>query len=145
MRIQVFAHAEGLETKREFAFTAKDQKGLIIDPVPPGKIIRTGAGFKLDSRPKTFEGLKLASTQGAEFQGVRISIGQGAQSLNIIIGEIQVNAAFVEELLGKALEKFEPDAPITMTFLRASFASGHDLKEFAEKLGIQLASGEVEQ
>jgi hypothetical protein len=105
VRIQVFAHAEGLETKREFAFTAKDQKGLVIDPVPPGKISRTGAGFKLDSRPKTFEGLKLASSQGAEFQGVRISIGQGAQSLNIIIGEIQVNAAFVEELLGKALEK----------------------------------------
>lgn len=144
-RMQVFAHAEGLEVKREFTFPAKSEKGVKIDPVPPGKIIRPGAGFKLDSRAKTFEGLKLAGEKGAELQGVNISIGQGAQMVSIVIGEIPVTADFIESLLNKALEKFDPNAPITMTFRRASFASGHDLKEFADKLGIELTVNEVEQ
>ncbi len=144
-RIQVFAHADGLEAKREFTFPAKSEKGVKIDPVPPGKIIRPGAGFKLDSRTKTFEGLKLAGEKGAEIQGVNLSIGQGSQMVSIVIGEIPVSADFIEALLNKALEKFDPNAPITMTFRRASFASGHDLKEFADKLGIELTVNEVEQ
>lgn len=145
VRIQVFAHAEGLEAKRDFTFAAKDQKGVVIDPVPPAKIIRPGAGFKLDSRAKTFEGLKLAGESGAEFQGVNLSVGQGSQMVSIAIGEISVAAGFIEGLLNTVLEKFDPNAPITMTFRRASFASGHDLKEFVEKLGIELTSSEVEQ
>jgi hypothetical protein len=32
-----------------------------------------------------------------------------------------------------------------MTFRKASFASGHDLKEFADKLGLELQANEVEQ
>ena len=43
------------------------------------------------------------------------------------------------------LEKFAPDTPVTMTFRKAHFASGHDLKDFAEKLGIELQPGDVEQ
>lgn len=65
--------------------------------------------------------------------------------VSIVIGEIPVTADFIESLLNKALEKFDPNAPITMTFRRASFASGHDLKEFADKLGIELTVNEVEQ
>ena len=145
VRIQVFAHAEGLETKREFSFPAKDQQGIVIDPVKPGKLTATGSGRKLDSRPKTFEGLKIASEKGAEFQGVNLNIGQGSQMIGITVGEITVGADFIEQLLTKALEKFGPEAPITMTFRKASFASGHDLKEFADKLGIELYPGDVEQ
>lgn len=145
VRIQVFAHAEGIETKREFTFTAKDQKGVIIDPVKPGKLTATGSGRKLDSRTRTFEGLKIAADKGAEFQGVNLNIGQGAQMIGITVGEITVEASFVEQLLTKALEKFGPEAPITMTFRKANFASGHDLKEFADKLGIELYPGDVEQ
>lgn len=145
IRLQVFAQADGLETKREFIFPAKNQKGIVIDPVKPGKITTTGSGRKLDSRTRTFEGLKLAATKGGEFQGVSLNIGQGAQMIGITIGEISVEAGFVEQLLTKALEKFSPEAPITMTFRKANFASGHDLKEFADKLGIELNPGDVEQ
>jgi hypothetical protein len=143
-RIQVFAHADGLEAKREFTFPARSDKGVKIDRTRPGKIIR-GAGFKLDSRANTFEGLKLAREKEVEFQGVNISIGQGTQMVSIVIGEIPVTADFIESLLNKALEKFDPKDPITMTFRRASFSSGHDLKEFADKLGIELTVNEVEQ
>jgi len=41
--------------------------------------------------------------------------------------------------------KFPPDAVVTMTFKKAQFASGHDLKQFAESLGIELAAGDVHQ
>jgi hypothetical protein len=99
----------------------------------------------LDARATTFEGLKVLKNQAAEVQGVRITIGQGAQSLAINIGEISVGADFIEGLLTKALEKFEPHAPITMTFQRASFNTGHDLEEFATKFGITLTASEVDQ
>jgi hypothetical protein len=56
-----------------------------------------------------------------------------------------VDAAFIEALLTKVLEKFTPETPITMTFRKAHFSSGHDLIDFCEQLGIQLQPGDVEQ
>jgi hypothetical protein len=61
------------------------------------------------------------------------------------VGEIPVDAAFIQALLAKVLEKFDPDTPITMSFRKCHFASGHDLKDFASKLGIELQQGDVEQ
>jgi hypothetical protein len=65
--------------------------------------------------------------------------------ISVNVGEIEVDAIFIQELLVKVLEKFATDTPVTLTFRKASFASGHDLKEFAVKLGIELMSGDVEQ
>ncbi len=62
-----------------------------------------------------------------------------------MVGEIEVDAAFIEAILKTVLEKFAPTTPVTMTFRKAHFASGHDLKEFAEKLGFELQPGDVEQ
>jgi hypothetical protein len=100
---------------------------------------------KLDSRGKTFEGLKQAAEKSATFEGIALTVGQGNQMISISIGEIAVDAAFIEALLAKVLEKFTPDTPITMTFRKGHFLSGHDLKDFAEKLGIVLELGDVEQ
>jgi len=62
------------------------------------------------------------------------------------VGEIAVDAAFIEDLLVKVLEKFtDTSTPVTMTFRKANFNSGHDLKGFAGKLGIELHPGDVEQ
>ena len=47
--------------------------------------------------------------------------------------------------LAKMLEKFGPDTLITMTFRKCHFSSGHDLKDFAGKLEIELQQGDVEQ
>ena len=56
-----------------------------------------------------------------------------------------MDAGFIQALLTKVLEKFSPDTPITMTFRKARFPSGHDLKDFADKLRIELAAGDVDQ
>ncbi len=142
--LRVFGEAEGLESKTEFRFQAKGKKGLQIDDVKPGRLV-SRTGRKLDSRAKTFEGLKQAADKSATFEGIVLMVGQGNQMIGINVGDIAVDAAFIQDLLAKVLEKFAPDTPITMTFRRAHFASGHDLKDFAEKLSIELAAGDVEQ
>ena len=102
-------------------------------------------GRKLDSRTKAFEGLKKATEKSATFEGVTLNIGQGSQIIAVTIGEIEVDAAFIESLLVKIVEKFAPDTPMTLTFRKANFASGHDLKDFAAKLGLDLQNGDIEQ
>jgi hypothetical protein len=142
--LRAFAEAERLETKTDFRFPAKGKKGVQIDEVKPGCLV-SRTGRKLDSRGKTFEGLKQAAEKTATFEGIVLTVGQGNQSIAVTMGEIAVDAAFIEALLTKVLEKFRPDTPVTMTFRKAQFASGHDLKDFAGKLGIELHPGDVEQ
>jgi hypothetical protein len=115
-----------------------------IDDVKPGRLI-SRTGRKLDSRSKTFEGLKQASERTATFEGIVLTVGQGNQMIAVQVGEIAVDAVFIESLLTKVLEKFAPDTPVSMTFRKANFVSGHDLREFAQKLGIELQMGDVEQ
>ncbi len=142
--LRAFAEAEKLETKAEFRFQAKGQRGVQIDAVKPGRLV-SRTGRKLDSRGKTFEGLKQATEKSVTFEGIVLTVGQGNQMISVNVGEIQVDAAFIEALLSKVLEKFTPDTPVTMTYRKAHFASGHDLKDFAGKLGIELQVGDVEQ
>ena len=142
--LRAFAEVDGLETKTEYRFPAKGKKGIQVDDVKPGRLI-SRTGRKLDSRSKTFEGLKQAVDKSATFEGIALTVGQGNQMISINVGEIPVDAPFIESLLTKVLEKFAPDTPVTMTFRKAHFASGHDLKDFAGKLGIELHTGDVEQ
>ena len=142
--LRAFAEVDGLETKTEYRFPAKGKKGIQVDDVKPGRLI-SRTGRKLDSRSKTFEGLKQAGDKSATFEGIALTVGQGSQMISINVGEIPVDAPFIESLLNKVLEKFGADTPVTMTFRKAHFTSGHDLKDFAGKLGIELHLGDVEQ
>lgn len=142
--LRAFASEDGIEAKTEFRFVAKGKKGVQIDHVKPGRLV-SRTGRKLDSRGKTFEGLKQAAEKSATFEGIVLTVGQGNQMIGVNIGDIPVDAAFIEALLVKVLEKFTPDTLVTMTFRKAHFASGHDLKDFAGKLGIELQQGDIEQ
>ena len=142
--LRVFAEVDGLEAKNDFRYPAKGKKGVQIDEIRPGKLV-SRTGRKLDSRSKTFEGLKQAAEKSVTFEGISLNVGQGNQVIAINVGEIQVDAEFIQALLTKVLEKFEPDTPITMSFRKCHFASGHDLRDFSSKLGIELQQGDVEQ
>ncbi len=142
--LRAFAEAEGLEAKAEFRFPAVGEKEVPIDPVKPGRIV-SRTGRKLDSRAKTFEGLKQAAERAVTFEGISLTVGQGSQMIGVNVGDIPVEGSFIEALLTKVLEKFTPDTPVTMTFRKAHFLSGHDLKDFAAKLGVELKLGDVEQ
>jgi hypothetical protein len=139
-----FAEADGLETSERFHFQARGEKGIPIDEVKPGRIV-SRSGRKLDSRAKTFEGLKHAGEKSVTFEGVTLTVGQGSQIIAITIGDVAVDAPFLQALLAKVSEKFPADAPVVMSFRKGHFSSGHDLKDFADKLGIPLQEGEVEQ
>lgn len=142
--LRAFGSADGLEAKADFRFPARGKKGVQIDEVKPARLV-SRTGRKLDSRGTTFEGLKQAADKTVEFENVALTVGQGNKIANIMVGEVRVDAAFITALLTKILEKFAPDTPVTMTFRKAHFASGHDLKDFAGKLGIALEQADVEQ
>jgi hypothetical protein len=143
--VRVFAEAEGLEARAEFKFQALGKKGVQIDPVKPGKWVNTRGGKKLDSRNKTFSGLQEAKDKGVVFENVTITVGQGTQAVQVMVGEIQVTAGYIESILSAILPQFAPSTPVTMAFRKAHFASGHDLRRFAETLGLDIQPGEVEQ
>jgi hypothetical protein len=142
--LRVFAEADKIEQKAEFRFPAKGKNGVQVDELKPGRLI-SRTGRKFDSRGKTFEGLRQAADKAVKFEGIVLTVGQGTQIISVSVGEIEVEAAFIEDLLKKALEKFSPNTPVTMTFRKAHFVSGHDLTQFAERLGIELQQGDVEQ
>jgi hypothetical protein len=142
--VRVFAECDGLESKEEFRFPKRGQKGVQIDDIKPAKIVSRG-GKKLDSRYKTFNGLKEAKEKNISFENVMLSVGQGAQAVNIMMGEIKVTAEYVESILTSVLSMFETETPVTMTFRKAHFTSGHDLKRFVESMGIDIQHSEVEQ
>ncbi|MGH8545559.1 MAG: FN3 associated domain-containing protein, partial [Gammaproteobacteria bacterium] len=142
--LRAFATADGLETKIDFRFPARGKKGIQIDETKPATLV-SRSGYKLDSRPSTFEGLKQARDKGVAFENVALTMGQGAQVASITVGEVKVDAAFLTYLLDKVLEKFSPDTPVTLTFRKAHFSLGHDLKDFCEKLGLELRQENIEQ
>ena len=144
--LRAFAATSGLEAKADFRFPARGKQGVQIDDVQPGRLV-SRTGRKLDSRTRTFAGLKQAGEKSVTFEGVVLMIGQGNQIVGLNVGEVPVHAAFLESILKSVLdlEKFTPDTPITMSFRKAHFASGYDLKHFADTLGIELQPEDVEQ
>jgi hypothetical protein len=142
--LRAFADADGLETKKDFRFAAKGEKGVEIDDLRAARLV-SRVGRKLDSRGRTFEALKQAVEKTVTFEGVALAVGQGNKIVAVSIGEIPVDGNFIESLLVKVLEKFSPDVAVTMTFRKAHFASGHDLKDFAAKLSMDLTPADVEQ
>jgi hypothetical protein len=139
-----FPSAEGLEAKADFRFPARGRQGVQIDDVKPARLV-SRTGHKLDSRAKTFEGLKQAADKTVEFESVTLTAGQGSKVAQLAVGEVRVDAPYLSALLEKVLEKFPPDTPVTLTFRKAHFASGHDLKDFAGKLGIEIRQPDIEQ
>jgi hypothetical protein len=144
--LRAFAEASGLETKVEFRFPASGKKGVPIDDVKSDRLV-SRTGRRLDSRTRTFEALQQADERSVTFEGVVLTVGQGNQVVGLNVGEVPVQATFLESILKSVLdlEKFTSDTPITMSFHKAHFASGHDLRQFADKLGIELQTGDVEQ
>ncbi len=142
--VRAFASADGLEAKEDFRFGERGRKEVKIIAERPARLTHR-AQMKLDSRAKTFEGLQLAGERQVRFENVMITVGQGAQVINVIIGEIEVDAAFLTRLLTQLTEKLSPDAPVTMAFKRAHFAAGRDAQEFANRLGIPLMQENIEQ
>lgn len=143
--VQVFAEADGIEAKESFRFAAQGNKGPKIDPDKPVKVAAKKAPARLDSRGAVFAGIKESKERGIHFEMLSIEAGQGAQAINIRINELSVDGTYLEKLLEAALTLLPPDAPVTLSFKKASFASGHDLERFKTHVGIEIAATDIEQ
>ena len=144
--LRVFAQADGLEAFEEFTFGAMDKPGVTIDPVEPAKLVsKSGLGHQLDSRARAYQGLEQADQRAASLEKIYLNVGQGARMISVTVGELSVEPAFIKALLDQALEQLGPEAPVTLSFGRASFGSGHDLEAFCQALGIKLEQQDVEQ
>ncbi len=74
--LRALAEVDGIEDKKEFRFPAKGKKGIQIDDVKPSRLV-SRTGRKLDSRGKTFEGLKQAAEKSATFEGIAMNLSDG--------------------------------------------------------------------
>jgi hypothetical protein len=143
--VYAFAEAHGVEVKQQFPFQAKGKSGVVIVEEKPASLVSKQGPKTLDDAAKTFNAFKYAKEYQVTFEGVTITIGQGNRAGSIILADVAVLGLQLEELVSKMQPLFEPNAPITMRFKKAKFNTGYDLKNFANKLGISLADGEVEQ
>jgi hypothetical protein len=83
--------------------------------------------------------------QVGHVRGHRVDRRAGHPDDRVNVGDIAVDADFIQALLNKVLEKFPPDTPDHHDVPQGPLPSGHDLKDFAEKLGIELTAGDVQQ
>ena len=143
--VRVFAETDGLTAKADFKFSGKGPGPAPIDQDKPARLQKPRGGIRLDSRGRTFIALKEAGERGISFERVSLTVGQGSQSVTVVTGDIQVAAEFIQSILNTILGQFDANTPISMTFAKAHFASGHDLMRFAEAVGIKILPDEVEQ
>ena len=78
--LRAFAEAVGLETKADFRFPAKGEKGARIEAAKPARL-SPKAPLKFDSRARTFAGLNAAKDAQATFEDVTVTVGQGEEMI----------------------------------------------------------------
>ncbi|MEE4359789.1 MAG: anti-phage-associated DUF499 domain-containing protein [Desulfococcaceae bacterium] len=142
--VYVFAECDGLEAKRTFQFPAKGRQEIEIIKDRPARIY-SPAPRRLDSSAKTYEGLKLAKEKGITFEQVTLQIGSAPRVIHLSLGEMRIDAEFLEKELASLQSLLSADAPVILSYKKAWFPTGFDLEQFAKALGMELSMNEVIQ
>ena len=142
--VYVFAECDGLEAKRNFSFAESGSKEIPIIKEKPAQLC-SSLPKRLDNSAKTYEGLKLAKEKNITFEQVTFIIGSAPKVIHLALGEMKIDANFIEKELSHLQTLVSPEAPLVMNFKKAYFLTGHDLEQFAKSLGIELANDEVIQ
>lgn len=142
--VYVFAECNDLEEKRKYTFAKSGSKEVPIVKEAPATLI-SQLPKRLENVTKAYEGLKLAKEKGIEFEQVTLTIGSAPKMIILSFGEIKLNADFIEGELARLKELVSPDAPVILAFKKAYTATGYDLEQFTNQLGIEIGNGEVEQ
>ncbi len=142
--IYVFAQSNGVEAKQKFSFPAVGSKEVLIVRDKPATL-QSQAPKKLDNSAKTYEALKIAKDKNITFEQVTLMIGTSPKVAHLSLGDMTVNAEFIEASLLHLQSIFSLDAAVIMSFKKAHVPTGYDLEQFVKSLGIEIASGEVIQ
>jgi hypothetical protein len=142
--IQVYAECDGLEAKRSFNFAASGSDEVMLVKDKPAQLFGS-TPKKLDSSAKAHEGIRLAKEKGITFQNVTLTLGTAPKVVQLVLGDIKVDAEFIENTLPHLHGLLEADAPLVMSFKRVHTPTGHDLEQFAKGVGIELVNEEIVQ
>jgi len=142
--VYVFAECDGLEEKRNFQFSECGSKEIFIISEKPAQLY-SSKPKRLDSSAKTWDALKIAREKGITFEQVTLTLGSSSQVISLSLGEIIIDADFLEKELSHLQTLLSPQAPVVMNFKKAHTPTGYDLEQFAKSLGIEIGSGEVIQ
>jgi hypothetical protein len=72
-------------------------------------------------------------------------IGSSPRVVHLSLGEMKIDAEFIEKELSHLQTLLSPEAPVVMQFKKAYTLTGYDLEQFAKSLGIEIEIGEVIQ
>jgi hypothetical protein len=142
--VYVFAECEGIEEKRNFSFPAVGSKEIPIVREKPAQLYST-TPKRLDNSAKTYEGLKIAKDKNITFEQVILTIGSAPKMIHLSLGEMELNADFIEAELLHLQTLLPPDVPVLMSFRKIYTPTGHDLEQFTKAMGIEIENGEVIQ
>ena len=142
--IYVFAECEGLDAKRSFTFAESGSTEVILIKDKPAQWV-SATPKRLDNASKTYEGLAFAKEKNITFEQVTLIIGSAPKVIHLSLGEMTIDAEFIEKALSHLQTLVAPEAPLVMQFKKANTATGHDLAQFAKSLGIELINDEVIQ
>jgi len=149
VRLMVFGKADALEVKEQFPLPAKKanpDREITIDESKP-VTIQSQTQFRLDSREKTFKLLELGKTIQLSLTGLHLAIGSGQSAISLTIANREVSAAYILAILNSITEadSISPSESIALSFKKANFRSGRELREFTKEAGIILSAGEILQ
>ncbi|MGK5094757.1 anti-phage-associated DUF499 domain-containing protein [Deltaproteobacteria bacterium TL4] len=142
--VYVFAECEGLEAKRNFTFAKSGSKEILIIAEKPAQLY-SPTPKRIDNSAKTYEGLKIAKERNITFEQVTLMLGSSPKVIHLSIGEMKIDAEFLEKELSHLQTLLSADAPVVMQFKKAYTPTGYDLEQFAKKMGIEIGNGEVIQ
>jgi hypothetical protein len=142
--VYVFAECDGIEEKRNFTFAESGSKELFIVREKPAQLY-SPSPKRLDNSAKTYEGLKIAKEKNITFEQVTLMIGSSPRVIHLSLGEMKIDAEFIEKELSHLQTLLSLEAPVVMHFKKAYTETGYDLEQFAKTLGIEIGIGEVIQ
>jgi len=142
--VYVFTECEGLEEKRTFMFPESGSKELLMIKNKPAQLY-SPTPKRLDNASKTYQGLQFAKNKNITFEQVTLNIGSAPKVIHLSLGEMKIDADFIEKALLHLQTLVAPEAPVVMQFKKANALTGHDLEQFAKSLGIELVNDEVIQ
>lgn len=142
--IQVFASCDGLEEKTTFRLAAQDSDEILLKVNQPAALYNEKPK-RLDNSGHTHEAVRIAKERGIFFEKVILSLGTAPQVIQATFGDMKLSGEFIEQELALLQSLLSPEAPLVMTFKKVYCPTGHDLKQFAEALGIELHNSEILQ
>jgi hypothetical protein len=140
----VFAECEDLEAKRHFIFAESGSTEVLMIKEKPAQLY-SPTSKTLDNAAKTYEGIKFAKDKNITFEQVTLIIGSAPKVIHLSLGEMKIEADFIEKTLLHLQSLVPPEAPVIMKFKKANALTGYDLEQFAKTLGIELHNDEVIQ